>query len=111
MNGAQVLLVYFLFDNVLHILYCSSSSIVIHIFLSVDCASKRKLNNQSKDGHYTFHVAGPSGGNIELLIYCHDMDSASPKEYLSLPGGKQRNYISASSEKINGCPQNNGMFV
>ena len=88
-----------------------TSSVVIPIFLSVDCASKRKLNNQSKDGHYAFHVAGPSGGNIELLIYCHDMDSASPKEYLSLPGGKQRNYVSASGEKINRCLHNNGRFI
>jgi len=73
----------------------------------VDCASRRKLSNQSEDGHYTFHVAGSGGANIELLIYCHNMGTDTPNEYLTLPSGPHGNFIRSNAKHSMHCLKDN----
>ena len=79
-------------------------------FELVDCASKRMLNNQSKDGHYMFHVAGSGGKNIKLLIYCNNMGTETPKEYLTLPSGPGGNFIRGNDKSGKHCLGRNGEF-
>ena len=39
------------------------------------------------DGEYQILFAGKN-----VTIYCHEMDSLMPKEYITLPKGEQENY-------------------
>eukprot|EP00794_Sanderia_malayensis_P003344 gene3344-3833_t len=73
----------------------------------VDCESKKRLHQNSKDGHYKFNMAGSSGNSIELLIYCHNMQSNTPKEYLSLPSAGRGNYVSGKNAHTTQCAGRN----
>ena len=54
------------------------------------CAMTQRLQNAFSDGEYCLSVDG--GGTTGARVYCHDMSTCSPREYLTLPAGPYINY-------------------
>ena len=48
------------------------------------------MQNMWSDGEYCMSVAGTT--SVGARIYCHEMASCSPREYLTLPAGPDENY-------------------
>ncbi|XP_065348450.1 A disintegrin and metalloproteinase with thrombospondin motifs 9 isoform X3 [Cloeon dipterum] len=69
------------------------------------CREVKFLRRHSAaDGTYTLNLFG-----MNISVYCHEMHSHSPKEYLSLPTGEQENYsefFHLSLKNPNSCPYN-----
>ncbi|KAI8516799.1 hypothetical protein Bbelb_053800 [Branchiostoma belcheri] len=52
----------------------------------------------ASDGEYTFRPF--SNKDISLRVYCHNMASGNPKEFLSLPSGPDENYATVFSDRL-----------
>ncbi|XP_057293625.1 uncharacterized protein LOC130622207 [Hydractinia symbiolongicarpus] len=61
--------------------------------LSVDCLSIKKLTNTVTDGEYTVRVYGRDNSETDTSIFCYEMESEKPKEYLTLPSGMHNNFV------------------
>ena len=55
------------------------------------CADVQRMYNTFSDGEYCLSIAA-SSRTVGARIYCHDMSSCSPREYLTLPSGPDNNY-------------------
>lgn len=44
------------------------------------CSDVLKLDPGATDGEYKLYLDGKS-----IVLYCHDMDTGQPKEYITLP--------------------------
>ena len=51
------------------------------------CLDLKTKTNITRDGEYSIFFAGKN-----VTIYCHQMDSSMPKEYMTLPSGEDENY-------------------
>ncbi|KOC64643.1 A disintegrin and metalloproteinase with thrombospondin motifs 9 [Habropoda laboriosa] len=70
----------------------------------MSCLDAKKYYNTNKDNEYTLVVAGRS-----MLIYCYEMSSSYPKEYLTLRAGYRENYAEVNNKRLNyaeNCPYN-----
>ncbi|CAK9832636.1 A disintegrin and metalloproteinase with thrombospondin motifs 9 [Anthophora retusa] len=70
----------------------------------MSCLEAKKYYNTNKDNEYNLVVAGRS-----MLIYCYDMSSSHPKEYLTLQAGYRENYAEVNNRRLNypgNCPYN-----
>ncbi|XP_066932534.1 uncharacterized protein [Clytia hemisphaerica] len=61
--------------------------------LAVDCLSVKKLTGATKDGDYEMRVFGHDNRIAEIFIYCYEMASDDPTEFLSLPSGADTNFV------------------
>ena len=59
----------------------------------MDCLSVKHLRKNDKDGEYTVRVFARDNSKTELGIYCHEMNTSKPKEFLTLPAGVHHNYV------------------
>lgn len=73
--------------------------------LAVDCLSVKKLTRASEDGEYEMRVFGHDNRITQLYIYCYEMDTESPSEFLSLPSGTTNNYVKIIKDET--CSYNN----
>ncbi|KAI8490377.1 hypothetical protein Bbelb_316450 [Branchiostoma belcheri] len=72
---------------------------------AASCSEMKSLNPAAGDGEYTLYPF-PMDNDVSLRVYCHDMASGNPKEFLSLPAGRDENYAIVSPDKLSweyGC--------
>ena len=50
-----------------------------------------QLSGENKDGEYDLYLLWPSS-NKTARIYCADMATTTPLEYVTLPAGKENNF-------------------
>ncbi|XP_078611054.1 tryptase-like [Branchiostoma floridae x Branchiostoma japonicum] len=55
------------------------------------CAEAKSLLSNANDGEYTLYPFS-TDSDVALRVYCHDMASGEPKEFLTLPSGPDENY-------------------
>ena len=60
------------------------------------------MYNTFSDGEYCLSVAAGSC-TVGARIYCHDMSSCSPREYLTLPAGPDNNYSETRRNHDDAC--------
>ncbi|XP_014675881.1 PREDICTED: A disintegrin and metalloproteinase with thrombospondin motifs 9-like [Priapulus caudatus] len=73
------------------------------------CAELKKVSEVTRDDDYNIYV---NGGFIK--VYCHNMDSSDPKEYITLPAGDSENYSEIYQKRLNHpltCPYNGTRYV
>ncbi|KAG8040963.1 hypothetical protein G9C98_001951 [Cotesia typhae] len=66
------------------------------------CLEAQRRLKSTKDGEYTLLIGGKN-----MSIYCHDMGTSEPKEYLTLPAGDRENYAEIYDKRLNDpntCP-------
>ncbi|XP_043267299.1 A disintegrin and metalloproteinase with thrombospondin motifs 9 isoform X2 [Venturia canescens] len=66
------------------------------------CLEAQKRLKLRHDGEYTLFVGGKS-----MRIYCHNIGTDSPREYLTLPAGDRKNYAEIYDKRLlnpNQCP-------
>eukprot|EP00058_Branchiostoma_floridae_P015298 XP_002600786.1 hypothetical protein BRAFLDRAFT_95072 [Branchiostoma floridae] len=64
---------------------------------AASCSHIKLLNPTAEDGEYTLF---PFPNNVPLRVYCHDMASENPKEFLSLPSGPDENYAIVFPDRL-----------
>lgn len=72
----------------------------------MDCQSVKKLTGASEDGEYEMRVFGNDNSITKVFIYCHKMNSNDPSEFLMLPSGEERNYVTVQANEK--CDYENG---
>ncbi|XP_035658048.1 A disintegrin and metalloproteinase with thrombospondin motifs 9-like [Branchiostoma floridae] len=55
------------------------------------CAEAKSVRSNTNDGEYTLYPFS-TDSDVSLRVYCHDMASEKPKEFLTLPSGPDENY-------------------
>ncbi|XP_035673972.1 uncharacterized protein LOC118414203 [Branchiostoma floridae] len=55
------------------------------------CSEEKSLRPDANDGEYTLYPFS-TDRDVALRVYCHDMASLKPKEFLTLPSGPDENY-------------------
>ncbi|KAI8504245.1 A disintegrin and metalloproteinase with thrombospondin motifs 9 [Branchiostoma belcheri] len=68
------------------------------------CSEVQKLERARYDGEFYLHVHGKI-----LKVYCRDMETSRPSEYITLAGGEGRNYAEIYQKSLfnpNQCPHN-----
>ncbi|CAD6233944.1 GSCOCG00007421001-RA-CDS [Cotesia congregata] len=66
------------------------------------CLEAQRRLKSTKDGEYTLLIGGKN-----MSIYCHDMGTSEPREYLTLPAGDRENYAEIYDKRLNDpntCP-------
>ena len=58
--------------------------------MSTSCAMTQRLQNAFSDGEYCLSVDG--GSTTGARVYCYNMTTCDPREYLTLPAGPDNNY-------------------
>ena len=69
-----------------------------------NCLDMKQKTGISNDGEYQILFAGKN-----VTIYCHEMNSTLPKEYLTLKSGENENYSEVYGKRLmqpNTCPFN-----
>eukprot|EP00058_Branchiostoma_floridae_P009843 XP_002595331.1 hypothetical protein BRAFLDRAFT_87568 [Branchiostoma floridae] len=64
------------------------------VFLShkpTSCAEAKSLRSNANDGEYILYPFS-TDSDVALRVYCHDMASGTPNEFLALPSGPEENY-------------------
>ena len=64
----------------------------------VDCKSVQKLTNAKMDGEYEMQVFGHDNQIAQVFIYCHAMNNDHPTEFLSLPAGENKNFVTIEKD-------------
>ncbi|KAG7202290.1 hypothetical protein KM043_018623 [Ampulex compressa] len=59
------------------------------------CLDVQKRSKTDKDGEYSLMVGGRN-----MQIYCHEMSTSEPREYLTLPAGDGENYAELYYKRI-----------
>ena len=68
------------------------------------CLHLKQSTGVAEDGEYQVLFAGKN-----ITVYCHDMNSTVPKEYLTLHAGEGENYSEIYGKRLmepNSCPNN-----
>ncbi|XP_011638935.1 A disintegrin and metalloproteinase with thrombospondin motifs 20 isoform X3 [Pogonomyrmex barbatus] len=71
---------------------------------SVTCLEIQKRLKVTTDGEYPLLIGGRN-----MSIYCHEMSSSEPREYLTLPAGDSENYAEIYDKRLRNphtCPFN-----
>ncbi|XP_035657369.1 uncharacterized protein LOC118403040 [Branchiostoma floridae] len=66
------------------------------------CAEAKSLRSNANDGEYTLYPFS-TNSDVSLRVYCHDMASENPKEFLTLPSGPDENYAIFSGDRLVGA--------
>ena len=69
-----------------------------------NCLDMKQKTKIQVNGEYQILFAGKN-----VSIYCHDMNSTLPKEYLTLKAGETENYSEVYGKRLmqpNSCPNN-----
>lgn len=61
----------------------------------VSCLEIQKRLRVSADGEYQLLIGGRN-----MTIYCHDMLTTQPREYLTLPAGETQNYAEIYNKRL-----------
>ncbi|XP_015176924.1 PREDICTED: A disintegrin and metalloproteinase with thrombospondin motifs 9 isoform X2 [Polistes dominula] len=72
--------------------------------LPLTCVEAKKHFSTTKDGEYSLFIGGKS-----MSIYCYEMSTFKPREYLTLPAGDQDNYAEIYDKRLRyseTCPYN-----
>ena len=64
---------------------------LFHFLYSGSCSEVKKMWPGFKDDEYVIQMT-PSCNPVRL--YCHGLNTATPREYITLPAGPDRNYAS-----------------
>ncbi|XP_078580655.1 uncharacterized protein LOC144864451 [Branchiostoma floridae x Branchiostoma japonicum] len=67
------------------------------------CAEAKSVRSNTNDGEYTLYPFS-TDSDVSLRVYCHDMASEKPKEFLTLPSGPDENYAIFFGDRL--VPQN-----
>eukprot|EP00058_Branchiostoma_floridae_P000417 XP_002585905.1 hypothetical protein BRAFLDRAFT_110811 [Branchiostoma floridae] len=67
------------------------------------CAEAKSARSNINDGEYTLYPFS-TDSDVSLRVYCHDMASEKPKEFLTLPSGPDENYAIFFGDRL--VPQN-----
>lgn len=70
----------------------------------ISCVELQKRLKTTKDGEYRLLIGGR-----QMTVYCHGMNTAEPREYLTLPAGDQENYAEIYDKRLmnpQSCPYN-----
>ncbi|KAI8503549.1 hypothetical protein Bbelb_185200 [Branchiostoma belcheri] len=66
---------------------------------AASCSEIKSLNPEADNGEYTLYPF-PTDKDVSLRVYCHDMGSGNPKEFLSLPSGPDENYAIVIPDRL-----------
>ncbi|KAI8501946.1 hypothetical protein Bbelb_203580 [Branchiostoma belcheri] len=66
---------------------------------ATSCSEVKSVNPAADDGEYTLHPFS-ADNDVSLRVYCHDMTSGNPKEFLTLPAGPEENYSIVSPDQL-----------
>ncbi|KAI8491969.1 hypothetical protein Bbelb_303420 [Branchiostoma belcheri] len=72
------------------------------------CSDVKSLLPRASDGEYTFRPF-PTNKDVSLRIYCYNMASGNPKEFLSLPSGPYENFAHVYPYRLLTAEQCNGL--
>ncbi|XP_035686749.1 uncharacterized protein LOC118422970 [Branchiostoma floridae] len=75
-----------------------TSDIVPNVNAS-SCSEVKSTNPASKDGEYTLHPFSTCQ-DISLRVYCHNMASKEPEEFLTLPSGPESNFANIYADRL-----------
>lgn len=67
------------------------------------------MTGASSDGEYEMRVFAHDNSINKVFIYCHEMESDNPSEFLALPSGKERNYVSVYPDDT--CNYSDGKLI
>ncbi|XP_078573091.1 uncharacterized protein LOC144859951 [Branchiostoma floridae x Branchiostoma japonicum] len=70
-----------------------------HCKKAASCSEKKSLNPKYGDAEYTLYPF-PTNKDVSLRVYCHDMASGNPKEFLTLPSGPDQNYAIVFADRL-----------
>ncbi|XP_035660181.1 uncharacterized protein LOC118404906 [Branchiostoma floridae] len=68
------------------------------------CVEAKSLLSNANDGEYTLYPFS-TDSDVSLRVYCHDMASAEPKEFLTLPSGPDENYAIFFADRLSNAYQ------
>ncbi|XP_078667403.1 uncharacterized protein LOC144909206 [Branchiostoma floridae x Branchiostoma belcheri] len=63
------------------------------------CYEMKLLDPRNEDGVYTLYPFSACQ-NVPISVYCHNMASGNPEEFLSLPSGQENNYAIISGDRL-----------
>eukprot|EP00058_Branchiostoma_floridae_P006700 XP_002592188.1 hypothetical protein BRAFLDRAFT_88075 [Branchiostoma floridae] len=63
------------------------------------CAEAKSLRSNANDGEYILYPFS-TDSDVALRVYCHDMASGEPKEFLTLPSGPDENYAIFFADRL-----------
>ncbi|XP_035686690.1 uncharacterized protein LOC118422928 isoform X2 [Branchiostoma floridae] len=63
------------------------------------CSELKSVDPASKDGEYTLHPFSTCQ-DISLRVYCHNMASERPEEFLTLPSGPEKNFANIYADRL-----------
>ncbi|CAH1246529.1 LPA [Branchiostoma lanceolatum] len=66
---------------------------------AASCAEAKSLHLVNQDGEYTIYPFSTCK-DVSIRVYCHNMASGKPKEFLSLPSGPESNYAMIFAERL-----------
>ncbi|XP_078695714.1 A disintegrin and metalloproteinase with thrombospondin motifs 9-like [Branchiostoma floridae x Branchiostoma belcheri] len=72
------------------------------------CSDVKSLLPRASDGEYTFRPF-PTNKDVSLRIFCYNMASGNPKEFLSLPSGPNENFAHVYPYRLLTAEQCNGL--
>lgn len=65
---------------------------------ATSCAGLKNAGIASSDGEYLIYVR--SECDTPIKVYCHGMNTSSPKEFITLPSGVQNNYAYIYAKRL-----------
>ena len=69
-----------------------------HIAGATSCAGLKNAGFASVDGEYLIYVHTEC--DTPIKVYCHGMNTSSPKEFITLPSGVQNNYAYIYAKRL-----------
>lgn len=73
-------------------------TLLIFFLFLVDCKSVQKLTGSQIDGEYEMQVFGHDNQISQSFIYCDLMHTDNPKEFISLPAGPDKNFVTIQKD-------------
>ncbi|KAI8494032.1 hypothetical protein Bbelb_283790 [Branchiostoma belcheri] len=68
-------------------------------FKAASCSEMKSSFPASKDGEYTLHPFSTCE-DVSLRVYCHNMASEQPEEFLTLPSGPENNFANIFADRL-----------
>ncbi|KAI8521466.1 hypothetical protein Bbelb_012200 [Branchiostoma belcheri] len=71
----------------------------LHRVRAASCAEVKSLQLADTDGEYTVYPFSTCT-DVSIRVYCHNMASGNPQEFLSLPSGPESNYAMIFADRL-----------
>ncbi|XP_019620048.1 PREDICTED: uncharacterized protein LOC109466730 [Branchiostoma belcheri] len=71
----------------------------LHRVRAASCAEVKSHHLADTDGEYTFYPFSTCT-DVSIRVYCHNMASGTPQEFLSLPSGPESNYAMIFADRL-----------